>query len=337
MNSPDFFCDLLAALNVRHTYDYSSRMFASMGFKSLYGLKNLLKQYGVDSEGLRLADKNEICRLPVPFVAPVRAGEWVIVTSADASGVVRYISQGVQETASLPEFNGAWCGVALLMYPSACSGEKDFGKHRLNELIRSARNYALWISLAVLFAYCFISNGLWRSWATVGLTVFNTVGLIVSFMLIQKTLGVHTKAADHFCGVIEKEGCDTVLSTAGSTFLGIFHWSEVGMGYFGVSLVALLAAPSTLPFLALFNACCLPYTVWSVTYQKFKARAWCTLCLTVQLTLWVLFFFYLMAGAWHGLSPLLRPAFFLLPVCYVGAVTGLNKLLPLLKFKTDDN
>jgi len=40
----------------------------------------------------------------------------------------------------------------------------------------------------------------------------------------------------------------------------------------------------------------LPYTVWSVWYQKVKAQQWCPLCLIVQVLLWAIFFINLEFG-----------------------------------------
>ena len=47
--------------------------------------------------------------------------------------------------------------------------------------------------------------------------------------------------------------------------------------------------PSLINYLTLINICALPYTIWSVWYQKFVAKQWCVLCLIVQATLWAIF------------------------------------------------
>lgn len=44
-----------------------------------------------------------------------------------------------------------------------------------------------------------------------------------------------------------------------------------------------------MPYLALVNICTLPYSVWSVWYQKVKARQWCVLCMIVQITFYLIF------------------------------------------------
>lgn len=330
-----FFCDVLTALRVPHTAEYSCKRFNSMPFKSMFGMQSLLREYGVTSLAVNVGDHSEVSQLPLPFVAPVKAHEWVIVTGVD-NGKVDYISQGQHESVSAATFDDAWTGNALLMRADSGAAEPHYRAHRFTEIMTGLRNLGLWLCAVALLVFCLVTNGLYdKVWAYF-LILFNIQGLVASYMLVQKTVGIHTKAAQAVCGAIEKEGCDNVIKVGG-TFLGIFHWSEVGFAYFGVSLIVLLTAPQALPWLAIFNICCLPYTLWSVTYQKFVAKSWCTLCLTVQATLWILFATYLFSGWWHNLSWSATP--FVLLACYVGVTCALNKLLPMINVKTngDDN
>jgi len=61
--------------------------------------------------------------------------------------------------------------------------------------------------------------------------------------------------------------------------------------------------------------------------QKFRAKAWCTLCLTVQASLWGLFGFYL-AGGWLSHVFPLRIQFFVLGFTYAGVLLALNSVMP---------
>ena len=324
-----FFSDLLSALGVRHTAEYSDKRFMSMPFMSMFGMQGLLREYGVATKAISLDDRGGLAKLPVPFVAPVKAHEWVIVTKVGNNGV-DYTNQGQRERADIDTFNEAWTGVALLMNADKESLEPDYAKHRFKEIMVELRNSALWVLTAVLAIYMFISGGLYKHvWAYFAV-LFYCQGLAASFMLVQKTVGIHTKAAENVCGAIEKGGCDHVIDTGG-TFLGIFHWSEVGLTYFSVSLLFFLALPSTIPWLALFNCFCLPYTVWSVYYQHFKAHAWCTLCLTVQATFWILFITYLFSGWWHGLTLTVTPV--LMAALYIIVCLGINRLMPYINAK----
>ena len=342
MNKPDeesFFCSLLSALHVRHTVPYSCRRFQSMPLMSWFGLGKLLREYGVESCGVALSQKDRAADIPTPFIAPVRAGVWVIVTGFDReNGLVSYISDGLPERAPIARFTAAWNGCAMVLSPTPDAREPHYFAHRFAEIMAVVRNVALVAGLLAIIGYFTFTAGLYRSVPGVGLVLFNIVGIFASVILSLKSVGIRFRATERVCSAIKTNGCDHVIDTGG-TFMGIFHWSEVGIGYFGVSLLALLLRPECIGWLAVYNACCLPYSFWSVAYQKFKAKSWCTFCLIVQATLWILAGLYLWDGAWHGIR--LQPAAFLLPVAYVTAVMALNLIFSFFSKKRtptpDDN
>ncbi|MBD5608409.1 MAG: hypothetical protein HDQ93_06110, partial [Desulfovibrio sp.] len=62
----------------------------------------------------------------------------------------------------------------------------------------------------------------------------------------------------------------------------------------------------------------------------FRAKHWCTLCVGVQTTLWLLFFCYLGGGFFRDMFPW-RPEGCVLLAAYVFAVLGLNAVLSTLR------
>lgn len=317
--------DLLRELEVHYTESYSTARYEGMPFKSLFGLSKLLGEYGIDSEGVRLSDPRDITQLPVPFIAQTRGG-LVIVRAIDGDRL-QYLTQGTEETTSTASFISDCTGNAFLAFPQRGACEPDYLLRRRAEFIVKAKTVLMWGGLAALFIYLFITGGLWRQWSTVALAAIDTAGLYLTWLLMGKMLNIKSRAADTMCRVLQEGGCDTILETPAAKFFGIFSWSEVGFTYFSVSLLALLIFPQSLPWLALCNACCLPFTIWSLWYQKFRAKAWCTLCVSVQATLWLLFFCYL-GGGWLGEAFPLRPGFFVLGVTYLTVLLILNRLMP---------
>jgi hypothetical protein len=80
-----------------------------------------------------------------------------------------------------------------------------------------------------------------------------------------------------------------VLESDAAKLWGIFGWSEIGLGYFVSGVLLLLFVPQTVSIIAIVNIFALPYSFWSVWYQKTQARQWCPLCLIVQGLLWSVF------------------------------------------------
>lgn len=325
------FTRYLKELKVPHTAYYSDSMFHGMTFKSLYGLSHLLKTYGIDNEGMRLSDKDELTMMPVPFLAQTKDGIFVIVKEiAPSNGSVTYDSLGETETIDLESFKKGWNGIALVAFPDESSREPDYASHHLTEIVSRMSGYLLALSAIVVFIYFFITRHVYSHLSTVLITLLDGGGLYLSYLLLQKSLNIHTAASDRVCGVLEKGGCDTVMSLKVSKLFGVFSWSEVGFGYFSVSMATLLLFPHLWGSLALCNLCCLPYTFWSIWYQKFRARHWCTLCVGVQSTLWLLFFCYLAGGWFHAAFPI-HPDICILVAVYVLTVLFLNMILRIFK------
>jgi len=239
-----------------------------MSFKSLFGLSHLLKCYGIRSEGLMLNDKAELSALTPPFLAQTVEGPMVIVRSVTPD-TVEFDLRGTVSTLPVRDFADRWTGNVFLAFPDEASREPDYGSHYLTEVVSRLSKYALAAAALAVFVYFFITRGVYAHVSTVLLTLLNCAGLYLSYMLLQKSLNIHTRTSDRVCGVLEQGGCDSIVSMKVSKLFGVFSWSEVGFGYFGVSLVTLLIFPHLWPSLAICNACCLPYTVWSIWYQKF--------------------------------------------------------------------
>lgn len=313
----------LSMLGVSHTASYTDARFRSMPFPTLFGLSALLKEYNVETHGYRIDDKNAIAQLPRPFIAPV-FNSFVIVTSVDRD-TLSYASAGVSERIPLSEFCEAWSGVAFIAEVSSSSAEPDYRKHRLAELMTSVRNFGIWAVGIILFVWFFISRGDLHNWGTITMAALYAFGLWLSSMLVGKDLGIKSKHSDAVCNILQPGGCDRITKSDASTFLGVFHWSEVGFTYFSVGLATLLLFPYMTGWLAAINVCALPYTIWSISYQKFKAKTWCTMCVGVQSTLWLLFIVGLCSGWLKRVFPLTWETL-ALALVYVFVMLAINKL-----------
>lgn len=327
--------DYLEALGVPHTEEYTEQRVNKMPFQTLFGMTKLMEEYGVKSEGYFLNDKDEIALVTPPFLANTPMG-FVIVTGITGDKI-SYKTEGVNETAPINEFKEAWDGNILISYPAPNAKEPDYSLHARIEFFMHMKKWILAFCCAILLIYLFIANGLYNKVSTYFIVAIDIAGLYFTYLLVQKSLKIHNKAADKVCKVLQEGGCDSILEMNASKFFGLFGWSEVGFSYFSVSLLTLLLLPDMLPWLALCNLCCLPFTFWSIWYQKFRAHHWCTLCVCVQASLWLLFFNYLSGGWLKNIFPL-SLNFFALGIAYIAVMLGINALMPLMQNKnTDDN
>ena len=324
--------DLLTVLKVPFTKDYTKQRFEIMPFKTLFGVSQLLKEYGIESKGYQLQDKTELKKLSFPFIAQTQGG-LVIVTKINQD-TIDYLTQGVSETIPVNEFEEISTGVVLLLTVQKGAKEPEYNKHLSKVIINASKNVLLLVLSGLLSAYLIIINDLWHYWSFWGLLAVDCFGIWLTYMLVQKSLSIKSHVADKVCGVLQEGGCDSILKTNASSFFGIFSWSEVGFTYFGVSLLAMLISPATIHWLSLINICCLPFTIWSISYQKFVAKHWCTLCVCVQASLWLQFICYLLGGWMKPVFPL-DLGFFALGATFVMVLLALNKVLP--HFSKQDN
>lgn len=327
MRNPSIFSIFLKALRVPFTQEYSDKRFYEMPFKSLFGFNRLLKDYGIPSEGLAFDDKNELVNLPVPSLLQVK-GKPVVLTGIQEDYAL-YQDTDTNSRIPLKDFINDWSGMALVAYPETDSTEPEYSKHHFHTITNIIKNRLLILATALIVLYAFITNGLYHHVSTIILTGLNIIGIYISSLLILKTAHIDTSTGDRVCGVIQKGGCDAVLETKGSDFFGIFHWSEVGFAYFSVTTFTLLVFPHYINYLAFINLFCLPYSFWSVWYQKTRAKRWCTMCLIVQALLWCSFFCYLGGNLYHNIFPLRWP-FFIICAAYVAVLFAINKLTPLM-------
>ena len=140
---------------------------------------------------------------------------------------------------------------------------------------------------------------------------------------------IQSQYADKICSLFKQNDCNNVLESDAAKLWGIFGWSEIGLGYFATNVLLILFLPNAIPLLALFNIFTLPYSFWSVWYQKVKAKQWCPLCLIVQALLWAIFitnclFGYIQIQLFsYSVIQLL-----FLACCYSASVLGINALVP---------
>ncbi|MDR3340886.1 MAG: thioredoxin domain-containing protein, partial [Candidatus Symbiothrix sp.] len=185
-----------------------------------------------------------------------------------------------------------WTGIVLLAESSENSIEPNYKVNRKRELLNATQQYLLLFSIAVLAVLAGIANNTFTTvvpTVPIVLTALHLLGAYISYLLVQKQLHIHSSYADKICSLFKQQDCNNILESKAAKLWDVFGWSEIGLGYFLANLIILISLPHLIPYLAIINILALPYSFWSVWYQKFKAKQWCVLCLIVQVLLWLIF------------------------------------------------
>ncbi|GHV58448.1 hypothetical protein FACS1894182_10820 [Bacteroidia bacterium] len=173
--------------------------------------------------------------------------------------------------------------------PTSDSIEPDYKENKKKALLDFGQKAILFLAVVLILVLTCIKNSLFENLGLTLLIILNFLEIYIAYLLVQKQLHTGSKYADKICSLFSKSDCNNVLESKVAKLWGVFGWSEIGLGYFVTNVLILIFLPFFVGWLALINILTLPYSVWSVWYQKFKAKQWCTLCLIVQVLLWSIF------------------------------------------------
>jgi len=280
---------LIKKLNVHvSTGTIKTALYNHPDYPSLLALSDCLTEWKIPNSAYQINTNDyNSTDLSFPLIAHLNKGRQFILVNAINNGDVTYADErNTNATMSEQEFLSQWRGVVLFAEPTLESGEEDYKVQRFKGLLNRLRIPALVIAvfLGLLNAF-FLSE---MTWAFTALSVFNLAGLTASILLLAYSVNASNPFVQNLCSLGKKNDCNAILKSKEAKVTDWLSWSEVGFFYFSGSLLSLLFVKNAIPFLAILNLCCLPYTMWSVWYQ-YKAKNWCVLCCTVQAILWFQF------------------------------------------------
>ena len=329
------FVTLLELLKVKHTGEFSNRYFNEHPHKyNLFGLSKMLSDYGVVNVAARVADKeNDIEYIETPFIAHF-GGDFAAIHKIESSKVY-FLWRGISHEMPISNFIEAWTGIVLLAESSEKSIEPDYKEHRKKERLNFLKKALFFSVCGLILIFAYINQALYTNTGISILLFINLSGIFVSYLLLLKQMHMQSQYADKICSLFKQSDCNNVLESKAAKLWGIFGWSEIGLGYFATNVSLLLFLPNTVFILSLINIIALPYSFWSVWYQKVKARQWCVLCLIVQVLLWAIFIINCLFGYIQIPALDFQELFYLIlsGSCYLAAVLGINLLVP--KFNAD--
>jgi len=320
----------LELLNVKHTKSFASKHFNEHPHKyNLYGLSAMLSDYGIENAATRIEDKEyDLFNIELPFIAHT-GSDFVVVYKIDNDNV-SYFWNGKPITIPVSQFVQTWSGVVLLAEPTPNSKEPAYSENRKKELFTVVQKGVLAIVGVLIFGLAYISQELSTDLGISLLLFVNLTGIYICYLLVLKSVRVHSQYADKICSLFSKRDCNNVLESSAAKLWGVFSWAEIGFGYFIANVLLLLFFPQTVFLVAILNIFTLPYAFWSIWYQKVKARQWCPLCLIVLVQLWAIFaigllFGYVQFSEWGFINV---PDLLLVGSVYVACVFGLTLLIP---------
>lgn len=289
MITHNVFESFLKFMNVKYTNSYSDSYYDNHPYKySLYGLSKMLSDYKVENVSIRLKNKRQgLGMLDVPFIAHF-GNDFVVVYGKDC-GSVSYQWGSKFVRVDIERFLTTWSGVALVAETTNVSGEPDFLVHHRRDMLVMWQKGVTIICLLIVLGYV-VLNYAHDVIGVLLLLFINMIGFAASILLLLKQLKIRNGYIDNVCSLLLPRGdCNNILYDKAAKLWDWISWSEVGVGYFMANIFICFFMQNLLPIASIFNMASIPYTLWSVGYQRFVKKQWCSLCLLVQGVLWLLF------------------------------------------------
>ena len=285
MESSELIMRYLAMLEVPFTRSYIRKRMSTRPFGgSMFALSVMLTECNVSNKCIRLSD-DEMRALSHPFITLLN-GSFVIARKNDGGEIEVIDADGRKRYMPLDEFIAGWNHSALVGFASEKSAETDYKEHRHEERVKHLMSIAVVSGAIIVFVAGLLGisgGGVLRYL----LLALNLSGAYVAFLLLQKDLDIPNPVTHRICGLIKENSCEDVTQSDGAELFGVLHLSEIGSAFFGANVLALLFVPQVWSAVYGIALCALPFTLWSIWYQKFKAHAWCALCLCTVTLLWI--------------------------------------------------
>jgi len=285
----NIFTLFLDLLEVKYTKRFADKSyFEQPNNNNLYGLSKMFDLYNIPNTAFKVDDKKETLeKLPLPFVVHID-NNLGLVTSIDEQEV-KFILGGETINTSKERFLEYWSGIALIAEPNEDSAEPNYKKNKREEVINVLKKCGLVVTFLILLVAAYINKGSYQNIGVNLLLLVNLFGTVISFFLLQKDLNILNRVSDKLCTMLHSSNCNSIEFEKSASEIFGFKWSEIGFAYFTSNILLLLFTPTYIFYIAFINLLTLPYTIWSILYQKFKIKRWCALCLFIQFSLWAIF------------------------------------------------
>jgi len=268
-------------------------------YPSMLAISDCLNELDV-SNSVLFIDKLEYCKENLiqllPFVAHLQEqrGERLMLVSE-----IKDNTFIVQETGnnlviiSENEFLSVWTGIILCAEAHEKSGEKGYLINKIGLWLKKLTLPVAFLTLLGLLNTKILNDEF--TLYSISLILFKFIGLFISIILILQVIDLDNPLIKRFCAVTGKSDCGDLLSSKAAKITPWLSWSEVGLFYFGSTLLIVLIYPKEHAIIAITNILALPYSFFSIGYQ-YKKNTWCPLCCAIQVLLWAEFCLNLYRG-----------------------------------------
>ena len=272
----------LRQLQIPVSFNYlETKLCSHYDYPSLLSITDTLDAIGIDNTAM-VVDKKKIEELPVPFLAYAYKNENFNIINETLE---------FQKALSQEEFKN-WAGVIIAAEkPQFWYNEEN--DQCLQKEKKDKRTLHCSLTSLLLFSFLILTHNF--SVVSSTLLVSSFTGLFIAVLIAMQEFGYRSTVADQLCSVGTNTDCDAVLKSKASRLLMDLKWFDAGIIYFSsqsLTLMVSLLSNAIIPvngFFSIIAALALPFSFYSLYYQKKVIRKWCMLCLLTLGILWLQF------------------------------------------------
>lgn len=277
-------------------------------YPSLHAITGVLNHFKIENIALKISvDEETIGQLPSSFLAQVETQKGTFFSIVDKTNSQFHLTMNNKEklTLDLNDFIKQFTGVIVAIENAE---RKNYNKTK-NNFANKITICAVILLSIVLFT--FFSPAVYESIHF----ALSLLGLWLSVLIVQHDVGISSKIVDAICSKESNTtNCDNVLRSEGSKIFDKIKLTDISLIYFAaISFSWLLISITKIETSLLFilSLLTIPAVIYSLYYQKFIAKSWCTLCLGIVSVL--------IAGVTvSALNPQLSFEFSLLAILLIG-------------------
>ena len=314
-NIEEVACLLVKEHNLKvNTRRLSSKIRKHPNNYSFLALHDVLSDYGIETKGIKCENAEFLKSIKNDFIVQIK----LLETKQDFFAYVYNLNSQTcdwfnpikhkREKIDIENFKQIFTGYLFLFDLSDDAGEKKYKEAHSEEVKQRIIENILFFFLPLFFILVILSHAITSpvAWIEYIYAFLLLTGCIVGGILLLHEYNEYNPILSHLCVQSEKFNCSAVLFSKGSQFMGI-PWTVIGFSYFLGIFMSLLIYQFDSSIFITITYChlfVLPYVLYSLYYQKKVVKQWCSLCLTVQILIILLFTIALIGGAYTQIKEL---------------------------------
>lgn len=279
----------LKEINFKYSSKTIEKYMKTPQRETFWGLINILHQLGIDVEGYKLTEVADLTAINLPLIS-LKNNEFIIITNI-SHNIITYKKANNIISEKLTKFSEDWSHTILQIKTIKKNEEFNHKANKRQEIKDRIVKFTLVISSCLLLLSMLLYQGTIFNIVRLILFLLNIIGFSLSVLSYVEYLEIESNTSKKFCKIIKNSDCSNNSKSKYSRIFKIFHLSELGISYFTTILGSLLFLHIDIYVYYYYSVASIIFCIWSISVQKFILKKWCAICLSIIVTLILIFLF----------------------------------------------